>query len=73
MASQQFHRIIHQVTNLNYSQLKKLRHEVETNIASNQVGQAIADHEEVISHCIHCDSPELNSWGMTRQGIQRFK
>ena len=73
MASNQFQNILHQVTNLNYSQLKKLRHEVESNIASNQVGQAIADHEEDISHCLYCDSPELNRWGMTKQGIQRFK
>lgn len=54
-------------------QLKKLRHEVESNISNNQVGQAIADHEETISHCPHCDSHELNRWGMTKQGIQRFK
>jgi transposase-like protein len=73
MASKQFQNILHHVTNLNYSQLKKLRHEVESNIASNQVGQAIADHEETISHCLHCNSHQLNRWGMTRQGIQRFK
>ena len=73
MASKQFQNILHHVTNLNYSQLKKLRHEVESNIASNQVGQAIADHEETISHCIHCNSHQLNRWGMTKQGIQRFK
>jgi hypothetical protein len=42
MASKQFQKILHHVTNLNYSQLKKLRHEVESNIASHQVGQAIA-------------------------------
>tara|TARA_R110001592_G_scaffold269205_1_gene535548 strand:- start:937 stop:1860 length:924 start_codon:yes stop_codon:yes gene_type:complete len=73
MASKQFQNILHHVTNLNYSQLKKLRHEVESNISNNQVGQAIADHEETISHCPHCDSHELNRWGMTKQGIQRFK
>jgi transposase-like protein len=73
MASKQFQNILHHVTDLNYSQLKKLRHEVESNIANNQVGQAIADHEETISHCPHCDSHELNRWGMTKQGIQRFK
>jgi transposase-like protein len=73
MASKKFQNILHHVTDLNYSQLKKLRHEVELNIANNQVGQAIADHEESISHCLHCDSHELNRWGMTKQGIQRFK
>jgi transposase-like protein len=72
-ASKQFQNILHHVTNLNYSQLKKLRHEVESNISSNQVGQAIADHEEMISHCPHCDSNKLNRWGMIKQGIQRFK
>jgi len=73
MASKQFQNILHHVSNLNYGQLKKLRHEVESNISNNQVGQAIADHEETISHCPHCDSHALNRWGMTRQGIQRFK
>jgi hypothetical protein len=51
MASKQFLDVLGHVTNLNYSQLKKLRHEVESNISTNQVGQAIADHEETISHC----------------------
>jgi hypothetical protein len=32
MASKQFQNILHHVTNLNYSQLKKIRHEVESNI-----------------------------------------
>ncbi len=73
MASKQFQNILHHVNDLNYSQLKKLRHEVESNIATNQVGQAIADHEETISHCPHCDSHQLNRWGMTKQGILRFK
>jgi transposase-like protein len=73
MASKQFQNILHNVNHLDYSQLKKLRHEVELNIANNQVGQAIADHEETISHCIHCHSHELNRWGMTKQGIQRFR
>ena len=73
MASKQFQNILHHVTNLNYSQLKKLRHAVESNISKNQVGQAIADHEETISNCPHRDSHELNRWGMTKQGIQRVK
>jgi transposase-like protein len=73
MASKQFQNILHHVPNLDYSQLKKLRHQVELNISSNQVGQAIAEHEEMISHCLYCDSHKLNRWGMTKQGIQRFK
>jgi hypothetical protein len=48
MASKQFQNILHHVTNLNYSKIKKLRHKVESSIAINQVGQAIADHEEMI-------------------------
>ena len=68
-----FQNILQQVANLNYAQLKKLRHEVESNIANNQVGKAIADHEETISNCPHCDSDDLTRWGMTKQGIQRFK
>lgn len=73
MASKQFQNILHHVTHLNYSQLKKLRHEVQSTIASNQLGQVIADHEETVSQCPHCKSDKLNRWGMTKQGIQRFK
>ena len=73
MASKQFQNILHHVPNLDYSQLKKLRHQVELNISNNQVGQAIAEHEEMISHCLYCDAHKLNRWGMTKQGIQRFK
>lgn len=73
MENVSFQSILQEIGNLNYAQLKKLRHEVETNIADNQVGQAIADHEETVSTCIYCDSYELNRWGMTKQGIQRFK
>lgn len=61
------------VGELSYSQLKKSRHEVGTHIANNQVGQAIAEHEENITNCPHCTSHKLNRWGMTKQGIQRFK
>ncbi len=68
-----FQNILQQVSNLNYAQLKRLRHEVEQNIAHNQVGQAISDREKTVSHCPHCDSPVLNRWGMTKQGIQRYK
>lgn len=73
MTTVSFQNILHEVANLNYAQLKKLRHEVQSSIANNQVGQAIADHEETISNCPHCDSQELSRWGMTKQGIQRFK
>jgi transposase-like protein len=73
MASKKFQNILHHVTHLNYSQLKKLRHEVQSTIASNQLGQVIADHEETVSQCPHCKSDKLNRWGMTKQGIQRFK
>ncbi len=72
MASKQFQNILHHVTHLNYSQLKKLRHEVQSTIASNQLGQVIADHEETVSQYPHCKSDKLNRWGMTKQGIQRF-
>jgi transposase-like protein len=73
MASKQIQNILHHVLNLDYTQLKKLRHEVEFNMASNQVGKAIAEHEEMISHCPHCDSHSSNRWGMTKQDIQQFK
>ena len=65
--------ILKEVTNLNYPDLKKLRHEVENNISSNQIGKAIADHEDRVYSCPHCDSEAINKWGVTKQGIQRFR
>ena len=73
MASKQFQNILQRVTRLNPSLQKKLRHNVESNRAINQVAQAITDHEETISHCPHCDRHTLNRWGKAKQGIQRFK
>jgi len=73
MPNVKFQSILQELAGLNYAQLKKLRYEVEANIAENQVGQAIADHEETISTCPHCSSQELNRWGMTKQGVQRYK
>ena len=65
--------IIKEVGNLNYPDLKKLRHEVENNISSDQVGKAIAEHEDRVCNCPHCDSASINKWGVTKQGIQRFR
>lgn len=65
--------IIKEVANLNYPDLKKLRHEVETNLSNNQVGKAIAEREDHVCSCPHCDCESINKWGTTRQGIQRFK
>ncbi|NRB38087.1 MAG: IS1595 family transposase [Pseudomonadales bacterium] len=73
MNNKQFQSFLHKIGSLNYSQLKQLRHSTDTQISSNIVGQAISDREEAISVCPHCDSRKLNRWGMTKQGIQRFR
>jgi transposase-like protein len=73
MNNSQFHSLLQQLNCLNYSQLKRLRHTTEIQISTNAVGQAIADREEALATCPHCNSQELNRWGMTRQGIQRFR
>lgn len=73
MYTKQFQSILHNLSSLNYSQLKQLRHSTEIQISTNLVGQAISDREEDISSCPHCDSHHLNRWGMTKQGIQRFR
>lgn len=65
--------ILKEVINLNYPDLKKLRHEVENNISNNQIGKAIAEHEDRICSCPYCDSELINRWGVTKQGIQRFR
>ena len=69
----QFQDLLQQLNSLNYTQLKQLRHNTETQISSNVVGQTISDREEKLTTCPHCDSHQLNRWGMTRQGIQRYR
>jgi transposase-like protein len=73
MENVQFSDILHLVVDLNYTQLKKLRHQVERQISVDQVGKAIADREASIASCPHCDSLELSKWGSTPQGRQRYR
>lgn len=73
MNTAQFQSVLHHVSNLSYAQLKKLRHVADKHISNNQVGQVVAEREETVSSCPHCNSTELNRWGMTKQGIQRYR
>lgn len=72
MKNSQFQALLQQINSLNYSQLKRLRHNTDAQISSNAVGQAISDREENLNICPHCHSDKLNRWGMTKQGIQRY-
>ncbi|WP_420207638.1 transposase [Alteromonas gracilis] len=42
-------------------------------ISANQVGKAIAVHEEGVSECAHCCSHEFTKYGTTVRGQQRYK
>lgn len=73
MNTARFQAMLQEIGGLTYAQLKKLRHESDRLIASNQVGQVIAEREETVAACPHCQSEEKTRWGVTKQGIQRFK
>lgn len=73
MNTLQFQSFLKQIGFLNYSQLKQLRHITETQISADVVGKVISDREETINTCPSCNSKKLNRWGMTKQGVQRFR
>jgi transposase-like protein len=73
MISKQFQNILHTVPSLNNSQLTKLHHDVASYMTNNQEGQTITEHDETITNCPHCDCHELTRWGVTKNGIHRFR
>jgi len=73
MNTAEFNELTEEINTLNFLQLKRLRHKIESLISSNQVGKAIADKEEHISHCPYCGSPEFTKHGTTARGQQRYK
>ncbi len=48
---------------LTFVQLKRLRQNVDDMISANQVGKAIAVHEEGVCECAHCRSNEFTKYG----------
>ena len=73
MNTDKFDYLTEELDALSFLQLKRLRHKIEHLISSNQVGKAIADKEEHITHCPNCQSPEFTKHGTTSRGQQRFK
>lgn len=67
------HDVLFDINAFNYTQLKKLKRVVDHKVAENQVGQALSEREDHVSNCPHCDSKKLSKWGVSKQGIQRFK
>lgn len=69
----EFTSYLNQLSKLSYSQLKKLRQQVESQISADEAGKAIADREDAVAACPHCDSPEFSKWGQTEQERQRYR
>ena len=63
----------HSIENLSYVQLKRLNHQIESQLSKDEVGQVLAKHEYDISNCPHCCSCFLSRWGSTSQGHQRYR
>ncbi|PSU31748.1 IS1595 family transposase [Photobacterium lutimaris] len=73
MDSITFKTIQDSIKNLSYVQLKRLKHQADEQLAKDEVGQAVAEREETISACPHCQSESYLRWGVTNQGKQRYR
>lgn len=61
------------IEELSYVELKRLNHQIESQLSKDEVGQILAKHEDDISSCPHCNSHTLSRWGSTLQGHQRYR
>ncbi|WP_017069335.1 hypothetical protein [Vibrio crassostreae] len=68
MDNQELTGLHEQLEHLNCVQLKRTRRLIEELISANQVGKAIAEREDVVSVCPHCDSTEFTKYGTTGCG-----
>ncbi|MCG3884433.1 hypothetical protein I3271_07000 [Photobacterium leiognathi] len=66
-------KILEAIPSLSYIDAKRLNTTVKKRLDSDAVGKVIADREECISECPHCNSVEFCKHGMTVQGIQRYR
>lgn len=73
MRSKSFTKLQSKLHDLSYVQLKKLKHEVERLISTNEVGKAIAEREEMVAECPHCGAEHFVRYGTTSRGQQRYK
>ena len=73
MNNSQFANLQANLEELTFVQLKRLRQHIEDMISANQVGKAIAVHEEGVAECGHCGSHEFTKYGTTDRGQQRYK
>ncbi|TQL31872.1 InsA-like protein [Vibrio crassostreae] len=65
--------ILQLIPSLNYADTKRLNHSVKHKLDSDIVGKAIAEGEDNIAICPHCDSHRFIKHGVTAKGIQRYR
>lgn len=58
---------------LSYVELKRLNHQIDSQLSKDEVGQVLAKHEDDISNGPHCNSHLLSRWGSTSLGHQRYR
>ena len=65
--------ILQLIPSLNYVDTKRLNHTVKQKLDLDIVGRVIAEREDVVSECPHCNSMEFVKHGVTAKGIQRYR
>ncbi len=65
--------ILQAIPSLSYVDTKRLNNTVKLKLDSDVVGKVIADREDCVSECPHCNELEFIKHGVTAKGIQRYK
>jgi transposase-like protein len=61
------------IKHFSYVELKRLKNHVDEQISKDRVGQTIAERENKICACSHCQGKSFIRWGVTSQGHQRYR
>ena len=65
--------ILQLIPSLNYADTKRINNSVKQKLDADVVGKVIAEREDIISECPHCNSIEFVKHGVTAKGIQRYR
>ncbi|ANN26083.1 TPA: IS1 family transposase [Vibrio vulnificus] len=66
-------KILQAILSLSYTDTKHLSNTVKKKLDSDVVGKVIADREQCVSECPHCNSVEFYNHGVTTKRIQRYR
>lgn len=72
MAKKSFSKAVKLLNKLNYSELKRDKHVIQSKLSTDELGQLIDEYEEAVDSCPHCKGESFVRWGSTKQGKQRY-